>query len=130
MKIEGIPDGWEFVGLRAPALGEFIVSVTGRAEEVTSQTNCVLPIIRKADPVCTWPHGVFADGWITQDGDDADKIEWHDKKPFITRSPEWWSSDGMGGEVCGLINPPVFRSDLPWAERIQQVGPSVEKQTR
>ena len=129
MSIEGIPEGWELVRIGKPATGEWSIGGDGTPWQYVKDTPSTefWPIIRKAAHVCTWPHGVFADGWITQDGDDDSKIEWHKKEPFLPHGAEWWSSEGMGGEVCGLMNPPVFRENLPWTKRVQQVGPSVEK---
>ncbi len=132
MKIEGVPEGWELVAVRPALEGEWYIDTSGRPLQVTDIPDwgkqiCV-PIIRRVEPVCTWQHGVFADGWIAQDN--QGEVYWHDEKPTPATIGFWESGDD---ETIGLdvfsrlyINPPVFRSDLPWTSRIQQVGPTIE----
>lgn len=128
MQIEGVPEGWEAVAFRKPVSGELCLGLLGLPFEAQSEECHTWLIIRRIEPVCTWQHGVFADGWIVQDNDGD--VFWHDELPSTSTSGYWDSGDDdtLGLDVFFRLysNPPVFRSDLPWTSRIQQVGPTVE----
>ena len=125
MKIEGIPKGYELVRIGTPNVGETVLWFDGRPADVNAtfdSRNYV--IIRKIEPVCVWQHGMFNDGWITEDHEYG--VVWHQSKPeFVVDRHCWWS-DGIEVVTTCLATPPKFRDDLPWTERIKQVGPSVE----
>jgi hypothetical protein len=126
MQIEGVPYGWELVGFRAPKIGEFIIDTDGAPYEVRHDVSEKLPVIRRAVPTCLWPHGMFADGWIAQDKNGS--IWWYSGKP--AKDEDCW--DNGAGTVQHLVergfmrNPPAFRQDIFWTDRIQQVGPTYE----
>ncbi len=122
MKIEGVPSGFE---IRSVYDAQGLADACMSGQKLQEGERVVCAIIRPSDPVCTWQFGVFADGWITQEEDG--EIEWHSQEPHVIKSGEWWTSNGIGGSVYGLANPPVFREDLHWKDRVVQVGPSVEK---
>lgn len=131
MQVEGVPDGWELVAIRAPKRGDWIVNVHGAPVLIESDwCTSNIPIIRKVAPVCTWPHGVFADGWIAEDK--GGEICWYSVNPEPGEDwDEWMYDDGsieclMARDCQNLLNAPVFRADLPWDQRIQQVGPTIE----
>ena len=127
MKIEGIPEGYELVRIGSPNPGETVVFADGSPGGVaTKLAGKTYVIIRKIDPVCVWQHGVFKDGWITED--DVSGIIWHQSKPEVSVVRDCWLWDGLRVLTTCLATPPKFRDDLRWTERIQQVGPSVEGQ--
>lgn len=129
MQIEGVPEGWEAVAFRKPVSGEWVLDARGTPSfaNAPSAFSPLYLIIRRVEPVCTWQHGMFADGWIAED---SNRSLWM----YSTRpSPEeeGWVSRYNDGYCMRLnkkcfVNPPVFRSDLPWTSRIQQVGPTIE----
>jgi hypothetical protein len=141
MAIEGVPDGWELVRIGTPERGEhYLDGVGGIVEsEIEDHPKVSWPIIREVGPVCTWQHGVFADGWIAED-QDGSQI-WFAVKPLSeggssgcdwnnwnnVEDTAWIFIRDMGQKKSQFVNPPVFRADLPWTERIVEVGPSVEK---
>ena len=49
MTIEGIPDGWELIGIRYACENEYFLSYAGKIERwvLGRKGDCVLPIIRK-----------------------------------------------------------------------------------
>lgn len=126
MKIEGVPDGWELVKLAPPEVGQWFVNMKGEPELSQYDITSFWPIIRRIEPHCTWQHGQFKDGWVAEDS--CGLIWYRDKPEFIDQ----WRVHGGPMSVIGrcLVNPPVFRSDLPWNERIQQVGPTIESTLR
>lgn len=123
-QVKGVPAGWELVGFYAPKKGEFVIDTDGTPYEVAhADVGEVLPVIRKVAPVCTWPHGVFADGWIAED-ESGDQY-WYNSRPDSDGDDEWGNGDDCHYIGEFLIQIP-FRADLPWDERIQQVGPTIE----
>jgi len=133
MKIEGVPEGWELVRIGNPDVGECIIGNEGEPRIITANhwqsVNHV--IIRKVEPDCSWPIGVFADGWLSQSSF-ASAIYWSAEKPEWDPRSAWWMTAGEDPvAVKGyLANHPVFREGLPWDERIQQVGPTVESRLK
>lgn len=137
MKIEGVPEGWELVRIGFVEAGEHYISFSGGLSHNSGLGTLidVHPIIRKVEPACSWPHGVFADGWIAEDSDGSQA--WYDSKPVHTTTKrDVWTNNKttayiflFGPQVVAefLAVKPVFRADLPWTERIQQVGPTIEK---
>ena len=131
MQIEGVPEGFEPVAFGRVVKGEvYMCPIAAHACEWVASTgsdNSYLKV-RRVEPVCTWQHGVFADGWIAEDNDGD--VFWHDELPSTSTSGYWESGDDdtLGLDVFFRLysNPPVFRSDLPWTSRIQQVGPTIE----
>ncbi len=129
MQIEGVPEGWELVRLGTPLVGEVYLDDVGHAvaNEIGDHVKVCWPIIRRVEPVCRWQHGVFADGWIAED---SNRSLWiYSTRP--SPEEEGWVSRYNDGYCMRLnkksfVNPPVFRSDLPWTSRIQQVGPTIE----
>jgi hypothetical protein len=130
--VPGVPEGWELVGFRPAKMGEFVVGHDGSALELRGDSTFVCAVIRRAAPVCVWPRGVFADGWLVQDGDG--EVCWFTHEPTWDSNDEDWSYCGVvpkgGGYarihlIC-IANPPVFRSDAPYEKRIQRVGPVYE----
>ena len=125
MKIEGIPEGYELVRIGSPNVGETVVFGDGSPGGVSTKcTTRNYVIIRKIEPACVWQHGMFNDGWITEDKTSG--IMWHQRKPEVSVVRDCWAWDGLRVLTNCLATPPKFRDDLPWTERIQQVGPSVE----
>ena len=128
MKIEGVPDGWELVRIGTPIVGEYVITHDGDPDLISAGRwlGKNFPIIRRIEPVCTWQYGVFADGWIAQDKNGS--MWWYTDKPEL--EIDGW--DNAIGEVHNLsgrsfmLKPPVFRPDLYWDNRIQQVGPAYE----
>ncbi len=130
MKLEGVPEGYEAVRLGKANQGECFVTIDGNVCVAECDHEAPRLIVRKVEPIATWKHGVFADGWISEDK--------HGTLEFYYMSPPscdvgvgGWLSGHDGGFVCSLNNilqPSVFkfRDDLPWTERCVQVGPSVE----
>jgi hypothetical protein len=132
MKIEGVPEGWELVGFKPPVKGDFIIDIDGSPYQILHvDVTAKLPIIRKVEPACSWPLGVFADGWLSQSSF-ASAIYWSAEKPEWDPRSAWWMTAGEDPvAVKGyLANHPVFREGLPWDERIQQVGPTVESRLK
>ena len=127
MKIEGVPEGWELVRIGVPNIGEYVLGRTGviilMNNESTART--VLPILKKAEPLCTWPLGVFADGWVAEGHEGA--VYWYRTKPSWNSEKNYWDYTTTTVRSCDhLANGPVFRSDLRRDERIQKVGPTIE----
>ena len=135
MKIEGVPEGWELVRIGQPAVGEWSIGGDGKPWQYKHATQArsdeFWPIIRKVEPACSWPLGVFADGWLSQSSF-ASAIYWSAEKPEWDPRSAWWMTAGEDPvAVKGyLANHPVFREGLPWTERIQQVGPTVESRLK
>lgn len=134
MKIEGVPEGWEIRTVYdAQSLADAIVQGDQRLHP---GERVVCAIIRRIEPVCTWQHGVFPDGWITEDLEGV--VAWISEKPRAGEDA-WlrplhgktdWFVVSLGKKGGLLLNPPKFRDDLPWTERIQQVGPTIEATLR
>jgi hypothetical protein len=127
MKLEGLPEGYEAVRWGWPQTDESYLDAHGHIfvaqDDFIPTAYRPRLIVRKVEPVATWPQRVFADGWIAEDSDG--QIYWHDHKP----TPELEQQSWTGGRACPLYcmtMAPVFRDDLPWTERCIQVGPSVE----
>ena len=129
MKIEGVPDGWELVRIGAIDIDEWTVDAAGNPQQYLGARHLggYWPIIRRIEPHCTWQHGQFKDGWVTEDDGE---LQWFSSKPYHNGTV-WDCSVGASFfELCMLVNVPVFRSSLPWNERIQQVGPTIEATLR
>lgn len=126
MTIEGVPEGWELVRIGKPVTGEWSIGGDGNPWQYVKEAPSTefWPIIRKAAPVCIWPHGVFKDGWIAEDlnGDQY----WYTTKPESDGEDEW-ANEGDCRFVTDCMLPVQFRSDLTWTQRIQRVGPLAEK---
>lgn len=127
MQIEGVPEGWEAVAFRKPVSGELCLGLHGLPFEAQSEECHTWLIIRRIEPVCTWQHGVFTDGWIAQDSNGLLRL--YSDQP--TAEEEGWVSRHNNGYCMrlnrrGFVTEIVFRPDLPWTARIQQVGPTVE----
>lgn len=121
MKIEGIPDGFEVRCVYdAQRLADAVVS----GQKLEEGERVVCAIIRKVEHVCTWPHGVFKDGWLAQDDDGY--IYWHEERPNWDSNDGWWSSGGDTHGIECVIQSPVFKEDVSYSRRIVQVGPIVE----
>lgn len=119
MQIPGVPEGYEIRTVYdAQSLADTIVQGDQRLQP---GERVVCAIIRRIEPVCTWPHGVFCDGHITQD-EDGSMWWWRDKPK--KEDDQWFGRSKFGCPLCKTAV--VFRSDLPWTERIQQVGPTIE----
>lgn len=134
MKIEGIPDGYRLVRLGSPHPGEFYLDVFFNVKYAEITVGGCFAVLQKIWPVCTWQHGVFADGWITEDKDRT--MTWCSKRPLIKDHDDSWNNQPdstwifireAGQKTPQFVNPPKFRDDLDWTERIVEVGPSVEK---
>ena len=137
MKIEGVPEGWELVRIGRPDVGEWNVGHDGEpwfnSEKPIDGVHEYWAIIRKVEPACSWPLGVFADGWIAEDIDEEGYhyMWWHSHKPEVNKSLYSWEPTERshecfsidGGFLLAIVK---FRADLPWTERIQQVGPTFE----
>lgn len=129
MKIEGVPDGWEPVAFCHLSDGdEYICPDDGTVVQWVIGRRSVARLlkVRRIEPHCTWQHGQFKDGWIAED--DLGLVWYRDRPEFLDR----WIV--RGGPYCAigrcLFNPPIFRSSLPYNERIQQVGPTYEATLR
>jgi hypothetical protein len=139
-KIQGIPEGYELVGLVKLCYGDTYIDEVGNVE-TWENAECsieIRPKIVKERPICQWVRGMFKDGWIAQD--DKDKFE---NLPGVIyfysiecklsndlKRGEWTNDNDDEGTVIE-VNPigftlPVFREDLPWTERLQKVGPTYE----
>ncbi len=123
MTIPGVPEGYEIRTVYdAQSLADAIVQGDQRLQP---GERIVCAIIRRIEPACTWPHGVFANGYVAQDQDGG--LYWWNEYPKCGDS-EWV---GRSKFFCPLATTAVvFRSDLPWTERIQQVGPTIEATLR
>jgi hypothetical protein len=127
MQIEGVPEGFEIRTVYdAQSLADAIVQGD---QTLKPGERVVCAIIRRVEPVCTWQHGVFEDGWIAED--QSGEICWWTEKPVHhSEEPEWVRPRRCVVHMirCAnlLLKPPIFRSDLPWTERVQQVGPTIE----
>ena len=134
MKIEGVPDGWELVRFGFPSATDWCLGHSGRPFRATRlSTEDIWPIIRRIEPICTWQHGVFADGWLTQDKSGSMWI--FAAKPVTAHTVWALPSISVNAHAqwlnCSILfNSPKFRDDLPWTERIQQVGPTIEAQLK
>ena len=129
MQIEGVPEGWEAVAFGPVIQGEWYVSShTGTVLQWRGRGSDQSYLkIRRVEPVCTWQHGVFTDGWIAQDPNGS--LWLYSDQP--TAEEEGWVSRHNNGYCMrlnrrGFVTEIVFRPDLPWTARIQQVGPTVE----
>jgi hypothetical protein len=134
MKLEGLPEGYDAVRWGWPVEGEHFLNIDGRVLTTTTNHAPILDpprlIVRKVEPIATWPQGVFCDGWIAQD---ADGTQWFYRKerPRINSTYTKWCAS-VGGYIICVVSDVLrsgsvtFRDDLPWAERCVQVGPSVE----
>ena len=72
------------------------------------------------------PAGVFADGWLCEDGQGlyfiSSEPAWHDKIRAWS-SPRWgWDSQVVQGFIAWR-----FPQDLPFNKRIVKVGPEAER---
>jgi hypothetical protein len=134
MKLEGLPEGYEAVRWGWPAAGEQYLDDAGAA---LMASHCHQPIVdaprlvvRKVEPIATWPRGVFADGWIAEDADGTQAF-YRKERPRINSTHTKWCA-GVGGHIICVLSEVLrsgsvtFRSDLPWTERCIQVGSSVE----
>jgi hypothetical protein len=131
MKIHGVPEGWNVLKFDVPQYAEFYVDSNGFIRQCCESPhrfdNQKFLIVEKVQPPCEWQHGVFKNGWIAQDIDGH--ISWFPSKPHTT-DKRWVSddeTDQMVFLIKNLLNPPVFASGVRWTERIQQVGPDIEK---
>lgn len=127
-QVPGVPEGYRLVRIGKPSKGELFITTGG--EVVTAEwdfKDAVKPIVKKIEPVCTWPKGVFANGWIAMDK--SGSLWWYRSKP-VASGYVWNSSDGNAAAWVGVhfLNPPVFKAGLPWTECVQQVGPEVENE--
>ncbi len=125
-QVPGVPEGYRLVRIGKPLKDEMFVSTGGKVIRADwDYDSAVKPIVEKIEPICTWPKGVFANGWIAKDknGD----IWWYSNEPIAdTRG---WSCRIRGSANTvrdQFLNPPVFKDGLPWTECVQQVGPEVE----
>jgi hypothetical protein len=130
MRLEGLPEGYEAVRWGWPAAGELFLDSRG---DVILCHNTHMPglgvktiIVRKVEPVATWPRGVFCDGWITEDADGSQAFYQKERPRVIAVDSEWRGCFIFGLSDVFLPGSVTFRSDLPWTERCIQVGPSVE----
>lgn len=139
-KIQGVPEGYELVGLVKLYYGDIYIDEIGNVETWENDycSTEIRPKIVKERPTCQWVRGMFKDGWIAQDKEAQGKTEagtiyfysiecklGHD----LSRG-DWLNDNDDDGTVIE-VNPigftlPVFREDLPWTERVQQVGPIYE----
>lgn len=132
-KIEGVPEGYELVGFVRLNLGDEYIDEFGQVDTWADGdlSDRIYPKIMKGKPVCTWVHGMFKDGWIAED--ESGGIYWFCKEPTPSEAPrnEWHSTLGQcfGIEEEVFISP-VFREDLHWNERIQEVGPTIESRLK
>lgn len=132
-KIEGVPEGYELVGFVRLLPGDEYIDTMGMVDswDDAEPSRHVHPKVIKVQPVCTWVHGMFKDGWIAED--ESGGIYWFGGEPATSEAPrnEWHSTAsqcfGIEEEVFIM---PVFREDLPWNERIQEVGPAIESRLK
>lgn len=132
-KIEGVPEGYELVGFVNLIMGDKYIDEFGEIETWADgeSSDRLFPKIRAIEPVCTWVHGMFKDGWIAED--ESGGIYWFVKEPEPSEAPrnEWHGSNGQCFDVNEeVFISPVFREDLPWNERIQEVGPTIESRLK
>lgn len=130
--VPGVPAGWELVEFRRAVRGEMSIGANGNPYLIESeQTIGVTAIIRPAAPVCEWPRGVFAEGWLVQDGDELMYL-YLTRKPSFSHGSDEWVVQKCNPEEYAVIEkslfakPPAFRSDAPFEKRIQRVGPVFE----
>lgn len=126
-KIEGVPKGWEPYAIGPVNNGETYMSHYSLSVLIWngSESEELYLKVRKTEPYCTWKHGVFTDGYVTQDQDGR---QWFWSLQPSRGKGEWI---GNGNFVCPLASTAVtFRDDLQWNERIQQVGPTIEATLR
>jgi hypothetical protein len=129
MKLDGVPKGYEAVRFGWAKAGDFVLNNFGQPEPIDEDMPAVLRlIVRKVEPVATWIHGVFQNGWIAEDSDGL--IYWYSLEPKIHDGEEW---EGQDDGKCQKIERHIcfltlikFREDLPYFERIVAVGPIVE----
>jgi hypothetical protein len=130
MKLEGLPEGYEAVRWGWPEEGEQFLNIDGKVLTTTTNHAPVLDpprlVVRKVEPVATWPRGVFQNGWIAEDEDRCQY--WYSTRPDTDLNALSWNSTGTQYGMIFLRKPVVFRSDLPWTERCVQVGLWVENQ--
>jgi len=125
-QVPGVPEGYRLVRIGKPLKDEFLITTEGLVVKATWDFHdAVKPIVEKIEPICTWPKGVFASGWIAKDknGD----IWWYSNEPVA--DTQGWSCRIRGSANAvrdQFLNPPVFKAGLPWTECVQQVGPEVE----
>lgn len=131
MKLEGVPDGYEAVRFGQAKQGELFVATTGEIGVASTDHDQPRLIVRERPPIVIWKHGVFNNGWIAQDGESGrNRIFWFDKKPR-QEDGRWEPKDDC--QCCEVEFEMIrrstiqFRDDVPWTERIVEVGPSVEK---
>lgn len=124
--IKGVPAGYRLVRIGKPRTNELFLTTIGTIREAPWNFNDgFVPIIEKIEPVCTWPKGVFANGWIAKDKNGS--IWWYSSEPECGTAG--WACKHRGS-ACAVqdqfLNPPVFKAGLDWKECVQQVGPEVE----
>lgn len=131
MKLEGIPDGYEAVRYGRAVPGETFLDSIGRVAHATVEQDSPRLILRELPPPVVVKPGVFKDGWVAQDSDDGFRgIFWFDKPPRA-KNGKWEPVDDC---ICCEVDQDCirkevvqFRDDIPWTERLVQVGPAVEK---
>ena len=127
-QVPGIPKGYRLVRIGKPLKDELFITTLGGVSSANWDFGSVaVPIVEKIEPNCTWQKGVFANGWIAKDQDGH--IWWYDNKPVVKQDTYYWQNNDRGySDLLSnmLLNPPLFKAGLPWAECLQQVGPEVE----
>jgi hypothetical protein len=130
MKLEGLPEGYEAVRWGFAKTGECFFDEDGAILTATYDRRPTVHaphlIIRRVKPVATWPRGVFCDGWIAEDADGSQAFYQKERPRVIAVDSEWRGCFIFGLSDVFLPGSVVFRTDLPWADRCIQVGPSVE----
>ena len=131
MKLEGIPEGYEAVRYGRAVPGETFLDSMGRVSQATIEQDSPRLIIRELPPPVLVKPGVFNDGWVAQDSDQGSRrVFWFGRQPR-PENGKWEPADGcLCCEVDGdCIRKEIvqFRDDIPWTERLVQVGPAVEK---
>lgn len=131
MKLEGVPEGYEVVRFANPAITEWYVDTTGTVKQCVEEVSGLRLIVRKTEPVANWIHGVFNDGYVAED-QNGEQF-WYDRRPQALSSGNSWEwtdgrRTGQSVAIVAIAFAPivVFRSDLPWYERIVAVGPHAE----
>ncbi|TXH50302.1 MAG: hypothetical protein E6Q97_20745 [Desulfurellales bacterium] len=126
--MQGIPSGYEFVRVGRAEKGETVVGSTGMPYILGSKgisLNSV--VIRKKPEICTYPKGLFNDGWLTYD-----KLKgncWWAQQPDWNDADQQWTANVYCISII-FEDHRAFRQRIVWRgdneDRIVQVGPSVE----
>lgn len=128
INLPGVPDGWVAEMWGAPKPGDWILPTSGGepllCNKPIAESVGLRLIVRRVEPVCVWPRGVLAYGWLAMDQNGS--IWWHESRPQVSNTKSSsWVSEGFARKSTHILGI-KFRDGLPWDQCIQQVGPTFE----